>query len=228
MITALLFDLDGTLLDSRDAVIDAVAYTAEEYAPGHFSRDELLARFGESFDDFLAAVAAAAGIPDKKEVLDKYFGYVRQNHAQHVRLFPFVREGLETLKEAGYLLAIVTNKQREFAVAGLEMAEIDHLFEAIVSVDDVSRGKPSAEPVQKALVELGKKPGEAMMIGDSRYDVLAAVGAGVQAVVLEWYGQEEWAYAKPDFTYPNFQAFVTEMLAVKTKGREIKTWHEWC
>ncbi|EKS54292.1 pyrophosphatase, partial [Citrobacter freundii ATCC 8090 = MTCC 1658 = NBRC 12681] len=42
MIQALLFDLDGTLLDSRDAVIDAVAYTAEEYAPGHFSREELL------------------------------------------------------------------------------------------------------------------------------------------------------------------------------------------
>lgn len=218
MITVLLFDLDGTLLDSRDAVIDAVAFTANEYAPGLFSREELVARFGESFDDFLAAVAAAAGLPDKSEVLQKYFAFVRQNHVQHVRLFPFVREGLEKLRDAGYVLAIVTNKQREFAVAGLEMAEIDHLFDVIVSVDDVSRGKPSAEPVQKALAELGKQPTEAMMIGDSRYDVLAAVGAGVQAVVLEWYGKEEWSYAVPDFTYPNFQAFVTEMLAVKTEG----------
>ncbi|WP_289138121.1 HAD family hydrolase [uncultured Brevibacillus sp.] len=218
MITALLFDLDGTLLDSRDAVIDAVAFTANEYAPGLFSREELVARFGESFDDFLAAVAVAAGLPDKSEVLQKYFAFVRQNHAQHVRLFPYVREGLEKLRDAGYVLAIVTNKQREFAVAGLEMAEIDHLFDVIVSVDDVSRGKPSAEPIQKALEELGKLPTEAMMIGDSRYDVLAAVGAGVQAVVLEWYGKEEWSYAVPDFTYPNFQAFVTEMLAVKTEG----------
>ena len=218
MITALLFDLDGTLLDSRDAVIDAVAFTANEYAPGLFSREELVARFGESFDDFLAAVAAAAGLPDKSEVLQKYFAFVRKNHAQHVRLFPFVREGLEKLRDAGYVLAIVTNKQREFAVAGLEMAEIEHLFEAIVAVDDVSRGKPSAEPIQKALAELRKQPTEAMMIGDSRYDVLAAVGAGVQAVVLEWYGKEEWAYAVPDFTYPDFQAFVTEMLAVKTEG----------
>lgn len=218
MITTLLFDLDGTLLDSRDAVIDAVAHTAEEYAPGHFSREELVARFGESFDDFLAAVAVAAGMPDKKEVLEKYFAYVRQNHAQHVQLFPFVREGLAALKDAGYRLAIVTNKQREFAVAGLEMAELDHLFDAVVAVDDVSRGKPSAEPVQKALAVLGKQPGEAMMIGDSRYDVLAAVGAGVGAVVLEWYGQEEWSYAKPDFTFPNFEVFVAEMLAVKAEG----------
>lgn len=218
MIQSLLFDLDGTLLDSRDAVIDAVAHTADRYAPGHFSREELVARFGESFDDFLAAVAAAAGVTDKSEVMEQYFAYVRENHEQHVRLFPYVREGLEKLKAAGYQLAIVTNKQREFAVAGLEMANIDHLFDSVVSVDDVSRGKPAAEPVQKALSELGKRPEQAMMIGDSRYDVLAAVGAGVQSVVLEWYGKEEWKYAAPDYRYADFQVFVTEMLAVKAQG----------
>ncbi|MGG4451487.1 HAD family hydrolase [Brevibacillus porteri] len=218
MIQALLFDLDGTLLDSRDAVVDAVAFTAEQYAPGHFSREELLARFGESFDDFLATVATAAGVPDKKEVLQRYFAYVREHHEEHVKLFPFVREGLEKLEAAGFAMAIVTNKQREFTLAGLEMAGIEHLFEAIVTVDDVSRGKPSAEPVQKALVALDKRPEQAMMIGDSRYDVLAAVGAGVQSVVLEWYGQENWLYAFPDYRYANFEAFVTEMLAAKAQG----------
>ncbi|MBY0084943.1 HAD-IA family hydrolase [Brevibacillus sp. M2.1A] len=218
MIQALLFDLDGTLLDSRDAVVDAVAFTAEQYAPGHFSREELLARFGESFDDFLAAVATAAGVPDKKEVLQRYFAYVREHHEEHVKLFPFVREGLEKLKAAGFAMAIVTNKQREFTLAGLEMAGIEHLFEAIVTVDDVSRGKPSAEPVQKALGALGKRPEQAMMIGDSRYDVLAAVGAGVQSVVLEWYGQEKWPYASPDYRYADFETFVMEMLAAKAQG----------
>lgn len=218
MIQALLFDLDGTLLDSRDAVIDAVAYTAEQYAPGHFSREELLARFGEPFDDFLAAVAAAARLPDKREVLEKYFAYVRQSHARHVRLFPYVREGLEKLKQAGYQLAVVTNKQREFALAGLEQAGIDRLFDVIVTVDDVTRGKPAAEPVQKALASLGRSPKQAMMIGDSRYDVLAAVASGVSSAVLEWYGQEEWLYALPDFRYADFDSFVTDMLAAKAQG----------
>lgn len=219
MIQSLLFDLDGTLLDSRDAVIDAVAHTAERYAPGHFSRQELLARFGESFDDFLAEVAGAAGLPDKREVLDGYFAFVREQHEQHVKLFPYVREGLEKLREAGYELAIVTNKQREFAVAGLELAGIDHLFAAVITVDDVSRGKPAAEPVQKALAELGRRPEQAMMIGDSRYDVLAAAGAGVSSVVLEWYGAEEWPHVVPDFRYVDFQSFVADMLAVHIQGR---------
>ncbi|MDR4997694.1 HAD family hydrolase [Brevibacillus parabrevis] len=218
MIQALLFDLDGTLLDSRDAVIDAVAYTAEEYAPGHFGREELLARFGESFDDFLAAVAQAAGVPDKQEVLEKYFAYVRENHARHVRLFPYVKEGLEKLKQAGYQLAVVTNKQREFALAGLKQAGIDKLFEVVVAVDDVAKGKPSAEPVCKALASMGRRPEQAMMVGDSRYDVLAAVAGGVSSVVLEWYGQEEWLYATPDYRYADFESFVTDMMAAKAQG----------
>jgi len=219
MIQALLFDLDGTLLDSRDAVIDAVAYTAQRYAPGHFSRQDLLARFGESFDDFLAAVAEVAGMPDKKEVLASYFAYVREHHEQHVKLFPYVREGLEKLQAAGYELAIVTNKQREFALAGLELAGIAQRFAAIVTVDDVSQGKPSAEPVEKALAELGKRPEQAMMIGDSRYDVLAAAEAKVASVVLEWYGAEGWTSSTPDYRYADFQAFVTDLLAVNIQER---------
>lgn len=218
MIQAFLFDLDGTLLDSRDAVIDAVAWTADRYAPGHFSREELVARFGESFDDFLAEVAATAGVTDKREVLEKYFAYVREHHEQHVRLFPYVREGLEKLKAEGCQLAIVTNKQREFAVEGLQLAGIAHLFDVIVALDDVSQGKPSAEPVQMALRELGIRPEQAMMIGDSRYDVQAAIGAGVQSVVLEWYGQEEWLNVTPDVRYTDFQSFVTETLAVQAQG----------
>lgn len=218
MYPCLLFDLDSTLLDSREAVIDAVAHTAERFAPGVFTRRDLVGRFGESFDDFLAA--AVGEEYDRKAVMDSYFSYVRAHHAEHVRLFPHVREDLERLKQAGFRLAVVTNKQREFAVAGLELAGLSELFEAVVSVDDVSRGKPSAEPIEKALSLLGMEPEQALMIGDSRYDVLAAVGAGVKSVVLEWYGAEEWNYVSPDFRYADFRSFAEEMLAVKAQGGE--------
>ncbi|WP_400162178.1 HAD family hydrolase [Brevibacillus sp. TJ4] len=214
----LMFDLDGTLVDSRDAVIESVAHTAEHFAPGQFSREELVSRFGESFDDFLMDVALAAGKLDKSEVLSHYFAHVRAHLEDHATLFTGVRDGLEQLKAAGYQLAIVTNKQREFAVATLELAGIAGLFDAVVAVDDVARGKPSAEPLQKALQELDKQPWEAVMIGDSRFDVLASKAAGVPAVVLEWYGREEWTNANPDKRFPDFQTFAFEMLTVKTKA----------
>lgn len=214
----LLFDLDGTLLDSREAVIEAVAQTADQLAPGLFSRNELLHRFGESLDDFLFAIAEAAGEIDKDEVSQQYFAFVRKHIHLHSKLFPGVQEGLELLKNAGCQLAVVTNKQREFAVAGLELAGIDSFFDAVVAVDDVSRGKPSAEPVLRALSIMGKQPEEALMIGDSRYDVVAAWEAGVPSVVLEWYGREEWPYVKPTYRYPDFQAFVAQVLAAQIKG----------
>ena len=215
MTQLLLFDLDGTLLDSRDAVVEAVAYTAEQFAPGQFSREELLARFGESFDDFLLDVAMAAGRMDKSEVLKHYFAYVRLHLDKHAKLFNGVLVGLKQLKAAGYQLAVVTNKQREFAMASLELAGIERLFDAVVAVDDVAQGKPSPEPLLKALQELGKQPEEAVMVGDSRFDVLAAKAAGVTAVVLEWYGREEWTHAEPDYRFPDFQTFAAEMLTVK-------------
>ncbi|MDH4617509.1 HAD-IA family hydrolase [Brevibacillus sp. AY1] len=218
MSQALLFDLDGTLLDSRDAVIAAVAFTAERYAPGKFSREDLLGRFGESFDDFLAVVAESAGEMNKQDVLNLYFAYVRENLARHTKLFPGVKEGLEQLKASGYQLGVVTNKQREFAVAGLELAGIDSYFDVVVAVDDVMRGKPSAEPVLRALTLMGKQPEQAMMIGDSRYDVVAAWEADVPSVVLEWYGCEEWKYVIPTYRYPDFRTFVAELLTVQTKG----------
>lgn len=218
MYPCLLFDLDGTLLDSKEAVIDAVVYTAEQFAPGRFRRTDLEDRFGESFDDFLAS--AAEKPYDRKAVMNCYFSYVRAHHQEHARLFPHVREELEKLSAAGFRLAVVTNKQREFAVAGLELAGIADLFEAVVAVDDVSRGKPSAEPIAKALQLLGMEPGQALMIGDSQYDVLAAVGAGVKSVVLEWYGPMEWKYAFPDYRFADIRRFAEEMMAVKAQGGE--------
>jgi len=214
----LLFDLDGTLLDSREAVIEAVAHTADQLAPGLFSRENLLRRFGESLDDFLSAIAEAAGEVDKEEVSQQYFAFVREHIHLHSRLFPGVREGLEQLKSAGCQLAVVTNKQREFAVAGLELAGIDSFFDAVIAVDDVSRGKPSGEPVLRALTVMGKQPEDALMIGDSRYDVVAAWEAGVSSVLLEWYGPEEWPYVKPTYRYPDFRTFVAELLAAQIKG----------
>ncbi|USG65517.1 HAD-IA family hydrolase [Brevibacillus ruminantium] len=218
MYPCLLFDLDGTLLDSREAVIDAVAHTAERFAPGRFSRHDLVWRFGESFDDFLAA--AAGEEYDRKAVMDTYLSYVRAHHNDHVRLFPRVSEELGRLRDAGFRLGVVTNKQREFAVAGLELAEIAGLFEVVVAVDDVSRGKPSGEPIEKALTLMGMEPEEALMVGDSRYDVLAAVGAGVRSVVLEWYGPQEWNYIAPDYRFADIRSFADEMLAVKAQGGE--------
>lgn len=219
--SCLLFDLDGTLLDNREAVIDAVMYTAERYLPGMFTRAELLQRFGESFDDFVASIdISGKEMLNPKEIFGTYISYMNDNQERQDRLFPFVKEGLELLRSKGYRMAIVTNKQRELTEKGLRMAEIFQLFDTIVTVDDVKEGKPSAEPLRKAMTKLGVPADEVLMIGDSKYDLLAAKAAGVKSVLLQWYGCEQPAEAVPDYIFAGFQPFVDQLLVVDTKERK--------
>lgn len=215
----LLFDLDGTLLDSRDAVIDAVYYTAEKYVPGMFSRAELVKRFGESFNDFLGMIEhLVKGEFTKEHILGSYFDYIEAHHDQNVRLFPGVKEGLGRLKSSGYRLAIVTNKQKKYAIRGLELAGILHVFDTILTLDDVKQGKPSPEMLNRAMKEVGSLPQTSLMIGDSLYDLQAAQHAGVKCAILDWYGSDSGLESAADFRFSSFQALVTDLLAVKLIG----------
>lgn len=215
----LLFDLDGTLLDSRDAVVDAVYHIAEKYVPGMFAREDLLKRFGESLDDFLEVMEQSLEdkTTTKEHILETYFAYIHAHHDEKVRLFPEVEKGLKALKSVGYSLGIVTNKQREFTVRGLKIAGIFHLFDSIVTLDDVEEGKPSPEMLIKAMWEIGASADASLMVGDSKYDLLAANAAKVPFAALEWYGPEDWHDPAPQYRFADFQELVQELLAVKSK-----------
>ncbi|MED0738314.1 HAD-IA family hydrolase [Aneurinibacillus thermoaerophilus] len=214
----LLFDLDGTLLDSRDPIIDAVYATAEAYVPGLFTREEILARFGESFDDFLDVIDKALGsCYSREQILQYYFKRMDAHHDRTVRLFPGVAEGLQQLKAFGCKLGIVTNKQRDFTMRGLNIAGIFPLFDSIVTLDDVAAGKPSAEPVLRAVAELSADLHETAFIGDSKYDLLAARAAGVAAIFMNWYGMEHGVTVCPDYYFFNFGDLVSELVLEKAK-----------
>lgn len=212
-IRCLLFDLDGTLLDSRDSVIDAVYDLAETYVPGRFTRDDLLRRFGEPIDSFLQEIEPyLQGRFTREQMLASYFAHVRTDRGRNNGLFPFVKEGLEQLKSAGFRLGVVTNKQREFASKELRFTQVYPLFDAIVTLDDVREGKPSAEPVLQAMERVGARPEETLMVGDSKYDVLAARVANVKSAVLEWYGNGHVANPVPDYRFPGFREFAERLL----------------
>ncbi|MBP1932216.1 HAD family hydrolase [Ammoniphilus resinae] len=220
MTRCLLFDLDGTLLDSRDVIIDGVHYLTEKYVPGLFTRKDLLKRFGEPIDDLLDIIEQSLRDKQitKQQMLDSYFTYINTHHDEQVQLFPYVKEGLYSLKSAGYQLGIVTNKQREFTMRGLQTAGILPFFNTIVTLDDVAVGKPSPEMLIKSMKEIGVTSESSLMIGDSKYDLLAARAAKVPFTALEWYGPEDWqGNSAPNNRYPNFQQFVQDLLTIKLR-----------
>ncbi|MED4730518.1 HAD-IA family hydrolase [Aneurinibacillus migulanus] len=217
-IRCLLFDLDGTLLDSRDSVIDAVYATAEAHVPGLFTREAILARFGESFDNFMEVIETSLGRRyTREQVFQYYFEHLNAYHDRTVRLFPGIQEELEALKASGYRLGIVTNKQRDFTIRGLQITGILQLFDSIVTVDDVHAGKPSAEPILRGMAELRALPEETAMVGDSKYDLLAAKAAGVTSVLVDWYSAVCEIDVCPDYYFLNIRELASGLALEKAK-----------
>lgn len=212
----LLFDLDGTLLDSRDIVITAVHATAEQFVPGVYSKEAVLARFGESFTDFLAEWGSMLeGRYERDDVYQAYLAQAKELEEKPVPLFAGVKESLSRLVELGYRVGLVTNKQREITLVNLEAAGIGGLFEIVVTLDDVENGKPSPEPLEKAMAHFGVSPARTLMVGDSIYDLEAARAARAACAILEWYGPGELAESSPDYRF----ASLDELLERLTKAQ---------
>ncbi|MCD5406764.1 MAG: HAD-IA family hydrolase [Desulfotomaculum sp.] len=215
-IKALLFDLDGTLLDSRQAVVEAVYYTAKLYAAGRYSYADIERRFGESFEEFINLINETQDKGKQKEIMATYLQYTEANHDQLVQLFPGIKENLTFLKNAGYQMAVVTNKQRNLTERGLQLLELDSFFETVITVDDVSKGKPYPEPVEKGCQLLKVTKQQALMIGDTVFDVKSAMAAGVKSVIIDWYQAYPVNKLVPDYIYGNMLEFITELTVQKS------------
>lgn len=211
-IKGLLFDLDGTLLDSKKSVVDAIYKTFEHYAPGKFSYAELEARFGESWETCLPLL----GCTDEQEVIHTYINFTRENPSQLDPLFPGVAENLKSLKLSGYRLAVVTNKQKCLAHEELRLHGIFDLFDTIITVNDVKNGKPDPEPVEKAYKELNLSKEVVLMIGDSVYDFKAASAAGVKCSIIDWYHLNALKHHKPDVMVSSLDELVDLLIIQQT------------
>lgn len=210
---AVLFDLDGTLLDSKKSVLEAVYYTSNKFRPGKYSYQEIEKRFGESMEEFIKLL----GEERKKEILITYMEYITRNHDELVSLFPGVKESLSRLRKNDYRLAVITNKQKNLTLKGLELFNISGMFDTLVTVDDVKKGKPAPEPVERACIELGVDKGNVIMVGDTIFDVEAACRADVKSAVIDWYGNYPLRQLKPDYFYTSLTDFTDQLC----KYREV-------
>lgn len=126
---------------------------------------------------------------------------------------------MQHLKRSGFHLGIVSNKQFDLTMAGLQKGHIADLFDTIVTLDHVRNGKLDAESVELAMRNLGAGSESSLMVGDSKYDVLAAKAANVKSAVLEWYGSEQWPKVTPDYRFRDFDQLVAELATVRLHRR---------
>jgi pyrophosphatase PpaX len=183
-VSTVLFDLDGTLIDSIDLILTSYRHTLIVHRGETPADDVWLAGLGTPLRSQFRAFT-----DDKVEIDAMIATYREHNLANHdamVREYPGARDAVARLKARGCRLGIVTSKMRAGAFRGLERCGYDGLFEVVVGADDVNQPKPNAEPVLKALELLEGEAGSTVFVGDSPHDLVAGRGAGVRTAAALW------------------------------------------
>ena len=186
-----LFDLDGTLVDTTDLILESFACTFERHLPGRLpTREQLIATFGRSLPETLRELAAEAGMPDPDgfgdAMLETYRAFQETRHDQLIRPFPGVEEMLRAMADAGHRLGLVTSKMEAYARRGLRLFDLERFFEVGVFHDDTDRHKPDPAPLLLAASRAAIAPERGIYIGDSIHDVAAGRAAGMRTVAVLW------------------------------------------
>ncbi|TVX99172.1 pyrophosphatase PpaX [Cohnella terricola] len=182
-ITTVLFDLDGTIIDTNELIIQSHMHALRGSVPEGFGREQIIPLMGMPLT---LQMELFSGRKDVASLVHAYREYNLIKHDEMVSLFPEVRETLEELRGAGVRMGIVTTKKRETTLRALKLLEVYSFMDTIVSLDDVEHAKPHPEPVAKAIEALGAEPSKTLMVGDSSMDIESAIAAGAVPVGVAW------------------------------------------
>lgn len=177
---AVIIDLDGTLVDSAGEIATALDRTFDELRLPRLPHGETEKMIGRGVrvlvERALARVGAA--VIDRDDAVAKFEAHYAQTVGTSAALFPGVLEGLRLFEERGIRRAVVTNKPRFFTLQLLERLEIARYFDCVVAGDDGVRRKPAGDMLLAACKAMNVAPAQALMLGDSDNDILAARAAG--------------------------------------------------
>lgn len=196
---AVLFDLDGTLIDSERLILASYRHAMSRHL-GHVPpEDTWKATIGQPLVVQMKMFARSQDEADA--MIRTYVEHNLANHDDYVRPFPGVRGVVEAIRDSGHALGIVTSKKRRATHMGLARCDLPaEWFGAIVTADDVTRHKPEPEPVLEALRQLDVPAGEALFVGDSTHDMRSGRAAGVATAAVLWgpYTRAQLEPTEPD------------------------------
>lgn len=199
----LIFDLDGTLMDTRRDIANAVNRVRADYGLKPLSVDTVTGFVGDGLRELIVRSLADAPNVNVDEAANLWARYYDEKMHVETTLYPGVGEGLRALQQAGYALALVSNKPREACLKLLRHFGLTDLFDAILGAGDTIHLKPHPDPLQRVMEKVGAEPAATWMIGDHKTDVEAARRAGVRSVFIRG-GMGRLGHEKPTCQVDSF------------------------
>jgi pyrophosphatase PpaX len=203
--TTVLFDLDGTLIDSTRLIIESYHHTMRVHR-GHTLPDaEWIKGLGTPLRvQFRRFTDDAAEV---QRMIETYREWNLAHHDSMVRAFPDAVDAVSSLKAQGARLGIVTSKNRHGVERGLNLCGFDGLFDQIVTSDDLEASKPDPAPVLAALARLDAPAATTLFVGDSPHDIAAGRDAGTKTAACLWgpFEREALAAEQPDYWLSSFR-----------------------
>ncbi len=178
---AYLFDFDGTLADSFPAIAASVNHVRALHGLDPLSLDEVRPFVGWGASQLLTKTVPRG---DLQANIQAYRDHHPSVLASGTRLLPGARDLLLALNQAGWPVALTSNKPRTFSVELLRILQIDSLFQAVLGPEDVARPKPAPDMLLAALQRLAVSPAEALYVGDMTVDIITGKDAGVVVWVV--------------------------------------------
>ena len=213
MLSAALFDFDGTLVDTTEMIYQSMRHaTTSVLGRDDFTREQLLANVGQPLPRQMQLMDA-----EKAELLlEAYRAHHEENHDALIAEFPGIAEALQRLRAAGVKVAVVTSKRRSSVEMALKaLPSLDLVVDRFVTLEDTTEHKPHPEPLLKGLELVGNVPkDQAVYVGDSPFDVQAAKAAGLRSVAVSWgaFSEDTLRQADPDYLVPDIDAVVDVLL----------------
>ena len=217
----LIFDLDGTLIDSSGDLALAVNHTLKTLNLPTFTLDTIHHWVGNGAEILIKRALSGSSTIDTtlkesywREALKIFLDFYSKNLAVETVTYPNVLSTLETLKKRGYILAIVTNKPYPFVEPILKELGLTNLFEIILGGDSLEKKKPDPMPLLYVCKKLNISPNESVMIGDSKNDILASKSANMDSIGVTYgynYGESIEHY-KPTIVCNKFEDILKSLI----------------
>jgi phosphoglycolate phosphatase len=226
-----IFDLDGTLVDSSVDITNALNYALQPYAVRPLAVDDTIKMVGEGITRLIekivdsrgngvlrSAVAESSHDPQRlqdirTDVKERFLEHYTQHILDFTREYPGVRETLDRLGR--YRKAVISNKMESLSRKVLDGLALSRYFDIVVGSDTTPEKKPSPLPILKVLSDLALRPAQALIVGDSNYDVDAGKAAGVTTVAVTYGYRPREVIAHADYLIDRMNELVLLIERIK-------------